>query len=967
MKALKASDFEYPIFGFTHYCLYSVLFLKYHGKTALNLSIHDLSQKNLIDHYLRILEEIKPPKYIIDYLIEDFGVKGDTFFTFNVDTIPNDIKYFISDKKLVTNNNYLQHELKNIGETIDDFKDYLMNLKHRNPNIAAVHYIPSFPSKEFILSMSFVFLKTIPNYPQILREIFTSRYRIESYILRILAILEAKTFLKQSLRSAIAAIMSRNMSHNIGSHVLASTELLKGIHRDEIQKLHNFLQQRMDFIAQVVTYTPSWGEPIFFFNDLLQGFLDQYLLLGHLIKDQGYSDIKVVVHINGKEWNFKRNERQRCENENCGQPIQEGNGEKICQCGEKRAKTGRWLLQPNPNSLTDFLVAIPGGVIGAHAFYDIIENNMRNSAKYGKKTDAHGRLCNEFELHIRVEVEDVRYRITLWDNLSRRDEGEHSDKPECSCCVCKVQRSLQEDLISPTTGEVVAQSRGVHEMKECARILVYPYEEWGFQRGGKSSSLGADGIMHEGQEYLSLQFYLQKPRLVGIVSAITRNDSKAKRSGVFHYEDLQELTNHAHQFGLILMPESAEEQQKTLDFIASHHHLLPYRLLLVANNRIEHEDFKIPKRRVHWCTPNEIIWPKDDSEQDWLNFVIRTYDLWLQKFKITANGDKWQLLIAFEREKDHPAFKRWQEGLKDFNSSVMDVHVMRTDLDKKNPVVMASTSHLNPDSLTALITQNPEKWVLFDNHAKGKDLLSGNRKKPVDKSKLQFYQDFGISTLKLHQALESPPSPGFGFKFFVLGLLESALTSVLIIDERVAEATFDESKGFTQGLLVNLREAKCYPAYSAWTENQQTEERTFISDAIQRHNDAVMKSGGIHIHDEEGAYLNFSDKTVKVQRFYFGMLKTDIEERTQFDFIIIHQGVIDRLNNLNRWIKDKHISKLEEISPSIVITSGRGHTLRHVPETLPFIEFSIVRENTYAGMSKYHIVRTLFSVSGKKP
>src|SRR6185369_11940960 len=99
-------------------------------------------------------------------------------------------------------------------------------------------------------------------------------------------------------RSATAAIMSRNMSHNIGSHVLASSDLMSGVHKIEVQKLHNFLQQRMDFIAQVVTYTPSWGEPLFFFKDLLQGFFDQYLLLSHLIKDQGYKDIVFKISIN---------------------------------------------------------------------------------------------------------------------------------------------------------------------------------------------------------------------------------------------------------------------------------------------------------------------------------------------------------------------------------------------------------------------------------------------------------------------------------------------------------------------------------------------------------------------------------------------------------------------------------------------------------------------------------------------
>ncbi len=768
-------------------------------------------------------------------------------------------------------------------------------------------------------------------------------------------VLFTERMLEEATHSAVAGIMSRNMSHNIGSHVLASTELLKGVHRVEIQKLHNFLQQRMDFIAQVVTYTPSWNEPIFFFNDFLQRFLDQYLLLGHLIKDQGYSNIQVVAHSAEKQWIFEKEEGSRCENESCDRPSQGLIGERTCQCGSTMTKTGRWLLKANSLVLNDFLVAIPGGIIGAHAFYDILENIMRNSAKYGEHQ-------NEFVLHIQAEEDDNRYHITVWDNLSIR--GDHNGRLNCSCRVCKVQKSLQEELINPMTGEMEIQSRGVHEMKECARILTYPYEEWGFQRDGKRYALWADGITYKGQEYLSLQFYLQKPRLIGIVHASRTADAEARKAGVFHYPDLQELTRHPHQFGLIFMPNGKEEQHKVFEFIGDHHHLLPYRLLLIANNKTDdamlQRDFKIPKRRVRWCKPDEISWPGDCNEQDWLNFVIRIYALWLQKFKETTNESKWQLFVAFDREAGHSAFTRWQDSLKGFESPVMDVHVVGPANNNNGIILAASTRQLTAEGLKSFIEQNPDKCLWLDNHRKISSILQ------VDTSKLHFYHDFGVNALKLYHALESPPPAGFGFKFFVLGLLESALTSVLIVDERVAEATFDENEGFAKGLLVNLREAQCYPAYSIWTTNQETAERTFVSDAIQRHDESVRKSGLIHIDDEEGVHLKSDGPSVKIQKFSDTMEKPEVEEKTQFDFIIIHQGVIDRLSNLNRWEEETHIAQLYELSPAVAITSGRGHTLRHIPETMPFIEFSIVRESTYAGLSKYHLVRALLSVAGKK-
>jgi len=49
-----------------------------------------------------------------------------------------------------------------------------------------------------------------------------------------------------------------------------------------------------------------------------------------------------------------------------------------------------------------------------------------------------------------------------------------------------------------------------------------------------------------------------------------------------------------------------------------------------------------------------------------------------------------------------------------------------------------------------------------------------------------------------------------------------------------------------------------------------------------------------------------------------------------------------------------------------VITSGRGKTLRYVPHTMPFIEFSNLRDNTLAEVSKYHLVRSLLSIVGSE-
>jgi hypothetical protein len=122
-----------------------------------------------------------------------------------------------------------------------------------------------------------------------------------------------KLFMSLSLKTAISAIMGRNMSHNIGSHVMAriSTggidgwtsnktvndiikELDVGTHRKDIiewskdvQYLSRYIQQRMDFIAQISTEWPSWTEPAYLMNDLMRWFLSQKHLLNNIAVSEG--------------------------------------------------------------------------------------------------------------------------------------------------------------------------------------------------------------------------------------------------------------------------------------------------------------------------------------------------------------------------------------------------------------------------------------------------------------------------------------------------------------------------------------------------------------------------------------------------------------------------------------------------------------------------------------------------------
>ena len=65
--------------------------------------------------------------------------------------------------------------------------------------------------------------------------------------------------------------MARNMSHNIGSHVLAKMGYanLSELNLPQSQILYKYMQQRMDFIALISTEFPKWSYLTWFLKELI--------------------------------------------------------------------------------------------------------------------------------------------------------------------------------------------------------------------------------------------------------------------------------------------------------------------------------------------------------------------------------------------------------------------------------------------------------------------------------------------------------------------------------------------------------------------------------------------------------------------------------------------------------------------------------------------------------------------------
>lgn len=249
-------------------------------------------------------------------------------------------------------------------------------------------------------------------------------------------------------KTAVSAIMGRNMSHNIGSHVLN--------YLSEKSDFYGYLRDKMNFLTEIVTSKPSWGVSMAFLPDVLAAFADQKDLLDNIF----------------------RSELDRSDN-----PIDKLN---ICYCdSEKNTKRFFWkdkTLGPMLLSGQAWpLVHIPHGVIGCHAFYSLMEGFIRNSAKHNRERLNQAstfRICIQLACDFDEKLSREFFRLRISDNISDYKKCNLPNKPkDCDCeekyrknCATHINNLLKEGLLNKE-GAIAGTAWGLRELLMCAKWL----------------------------------------------------------------------------------------------------------------------------------------------------------------------------------------------------------------------------------------------------------------------------------------------------------------------------------------------------------------------------------------------------------------------------------------------------------------------------------------------------------------
>lgn len=701
----------------------------------------------------------------------------------------------------------------------------------------------------------------------------------------ILAIIERRS-IKHGLQASLSAIMSRNLSHNIGSHVLSywSKELssiltegesrksqlypmfenlskvigekMHAVEQNKIDTLMNFLedsigseskytreqealqkseelfqylQSRMDFIAEITTSLPSSFVSLDLKNDILLPVLNPWL--DRFKQDNGSKYSALLQYITKSE----------------GIDLHDKIEIDLRETDECR------------------FASIASGLVGIHAIYSIFENYIRNAAKHYKNAKGDP----GFKIVIKNPENEIWKKnfitVELWDMRE-------------NSCDFKIVEKLRDFLPGGKGFDFFISDRlnpdgwGLKEMIICANFLRGTPPEALLEKNVKKDEPELLEILcntsckndcknikcchpKEFKNKLGMRLHLLKPKDLGVVIESPKKGDKEK--SIFSIEQISRT-------GL-------SDKKSTI----------PHQMLLVGSQKLKkeyEEKTHLPLRVMVYNNRSKI----DDD------YYLELYEDFIKREvcqnpenslpKIKYSDDGWTYETSLDK---YVCNTPWKELLSNTNTFLKDLLVFRYHLNEE----------LKEDSGQSRRIFNESLYL-----------------QPISAS---YTSKAKLDNLPQNSKLK---------KLFCLALIESAVTKIVIVDERVSEW-----------------------AHSNWYSFEK------------RHKTVkeILSKMNIFTVDLNTKQVDFGDISKKLleKKAEFNVFNENINENAHF--FVIHQGILDKLGE-----------KAERFMNAIkcrwkIINSGRG-----VPKTLlkdvRFIQISAL-QRTLENFDKHGLTQILFS------
>lgn len=303
----------------------------------------------------------------------------------------------------------------------------------------------------------------------------------------------------EATKSAISAIMSRNMSHNLGSHYMyytkaylesVATNVDNNISPDirGAAKVLGYVQARMDYLATVISNDKYPYGAVNFKSQLYdeltiddfshRHFLDEAnkrttnFLLTNLIYSENFSrpDVRCdeEIKFNGdKLFLYVKYSENGKVYRNFTGTWHDEYYDWVLEENDKAEYEGRTPLptvrteQDTKNRLSSLNIALPGGSMSCHAFFNVVENFIRNSAKYlsGDINKEEGLVCT-----VAIQPnEDKKYvDFVIYDN--KQNANKVTDTEKKATLYQEILEKLATLVIIDGQNKIAKDNKGFKEM-----------------------------------------------------------------------------------------------------------------------------------------------------------------------------------------------------------------------------------------------------------------------------------------------------------------------------------------------------------------------------------------------------------------------------------------------------------------------------------------------------------------------
>jgi hypothetical protein len=815
-----------------------------------------------------------------------------------------------------------------------------------------------------------------------------------------------------ALQAAVTAIMARNMSHNVGSHILPRThddqirarllelapelcqqkELVSSIAGDLRDRLSSFVQSKADFLSEITTEPLTSTRPAMFFQEVIVPLLDNPLILDNLAANEGIRyemagsgvtssrlRIRVFMLERDKDEPVEMAVRYSCAPAVCEQVgcprgtkldyVPQCVAEYSGRCPYKRTTP---LTPTVLNSENDVQVDLPGP-LGEFAFYGFLENLIRNAAKHNRRLLADRGLT--IDVTIRDNGDPDFYEIVVSDDVSDPE----ATRPD-GVALHEYLREQLNQTLTDATGQIRRAAWGLREMQVCAALL-----------GGVSDfvTLTATAPLKVHSDHGRLKFAFRLMRSRNVLAFLpdagpwTAANAKAdlQRRGVHvcrSWGELQDALTTAKRrtarFAVFSIPGYGDTEREH-EFVAKLELLLPrLPLRVLVFDPLERfsgttntlSDVTLPNGVgvIRSSADDAAKWSSISTLMEWL------WSAWLDRWLMEQTSGTPVLIPGIsvgterrnvaslkvylqQRESDEPT-RRWVHHANRFNENSQAVHVVIGGQDEAGQYTPL---------MDWKVVGGPE--VMYDRHG---DMLAARAAAATS----------GDVTSYVTLSKDSPDfTPLFSGSFpsgderwlFPYELAEAGLLRVLVVDERIAESSCEiasdpngDAAMEKWGKMLQARGAPDEGVllrrwHIGWLANvficthfgfDNPAEPLHPSIARRAAAEPLMPSLSVEIGDRAAFRVS-----------PFNSAAPD-DCAPVFDVVLIHQGVLD---NWCRGDTRRCLDTLRRHVGAVVVESGRG-----MPLTLPagerFLPFSVIQHFLLGRhVGKFGLTRSLMSLA----